>query len=126
MIAIASSAWIIIYRCVKAQRKMMSSQPVSVWQSPLPGQVILTQAIPYTVGLYRLTLWQSERDSRKDEAIVFIFIIATSGLLTWAACKPWVEKWLEVWGGQRRASSEQQTNSTCSGSARKTIVYSSF
>lgn len=67
-----------------------------------------------------------QRDSRKDEAIVFIFIIATSGLLTWAACKPWVEKWLEVWGGQRRASSEQQTNSTCSGSARKTIVYSSF
>ncbi|EDP48890.1 hypothetical protein AFUB_083390 [Aspergillus fumigatus A1163] len=37
-----------------------------------------------------------KRDSRKDEAIVFIFIIATSGLLTWAACKPWVEKWLEA------------------------------
>ncbi|GFF73004.1 hypothetical protein IFM53868_00959 [Aspergillus udagawae] len=37
-----------------------------------------------------------QRDSRKDEAIVFIFIIATSGLLTWAACKPWVEKWLEA------------------------------
>jgi hypothetical protein len=102
MIAIASSAWIIIYRCVKAQRKMMSSQPVSVWHSlHCLVEVILTQAIPYSLELYLLTLWQSERDSRKDEAIVFIFIIATSGLLTWAACKPWVEKWLEVWGGQR-------------------------
>ncbi|EAW15096.1 uncharacterized protein ACLA_057520 [Aspergillus clavatus NRRL 1] len=38
-----------------------------------------------------------QRDSKKDQAIVFIFIIATSGLLAWAACKPWVEKWLEVY-----------------------------
>lgn len=38
----------------------------------------------------------SERDSRKDEAVVFIFIFATAGLLIWAALKPWVEKWVEV------------------------------
>lgn len=37
-----------------------------------------------------------ERDSKKDAAIVFIFIIATGGLLGWAVFKPWVEKWLEV------------------------------
>ncbi|KAK1138332.1 hypothetical protein N8T08_002829 [Aspergillus melleus] len=37
-----------------------------------------------------------QRDSRKDEAIVFIFIIATSGLLAWAVFKPWVEKYLEA------------------------------
>ncbi|PLB44711.1 hypothetical protein P170DRAFT_439958 [Aspergillus steynii IBT 23096] len=36
-----------------------------------------------------------QRDSRKDEAIVFVFIIATSGLLAWAVFKPWVEKYLE-------------------------------
>ena len=37
-----------------------------------------------------------ERDSRKDEAIVFIFIFATSGLLAWALFRPWIQKWLEV------------------------------
>ncbi|KAB8230160.1 hypothetical protein BDV23DRAFT_154681 [Aspergillus alliaceus] len=37
-----------------------------------------------------------QRDSRKDEAIVFIFIIATSGLLAWAVFKPWVEKYIEA------------------------------
>lgn len=38
----------------------------------------------------------TERDSRKDEAVVFIFIFATGGLLAWAAVKPWAQKWLEV------------------------------
>ncbi|PYI06259.1 hypothetical protein BO78DRAFT_121412 [Aspergillus sclerotiicarbonarius CBS 121057] len=37
-----------------------------------------------------------QRDSRKDQAIVFIFIIATGSLLAWAIFKPWVEKWLEA------------------------------
>ena len=38
----------------------------------------------------------TERDSRKDEAVVFIFIFATAGLLIWAAIKPWVGKWVDV------------------------------
>lgn len=38
----------------------------------------------------------AERDSRKDEAIVFIFIIATGSLLLWAVFRPWVQKWMEV------------------------------
>ncbi|KAL3475329.1 hypothetical protein BJX99DRAFT_159106 [Aspergillus californicus] len=37
-----------------------------------------------------------QRDSRKDEAIVFIFIIATGSLLIWAVCRPWVQKWIEA------------------------------
>jgi hypothetical protein len=37
-----------------------------------------------------------ERDSRKDEAVVFIFIFATGGLLAWAILKPWIERYLEV------------------------------
>ena len=37
-----------------------------------------------------------ERDSRKDEAVVFIFIFATAGLLIWAAIKPWVGRWIDV------------------------------
>ena len=38
----------------------------------------------------RLTQWvNTERDSRKDEAVVFIFIVATVGLLAWAAVRPW-------------------------------------
>ncbi|KAL8661055.1 MAG: hypothetical protein Q9168_008415, partial [Polycauliona sp. 1 TL-2023] len=32
-----------------------------------------------------------QRDSRKDEAVVFIFIFATAGLLSWAAVKPWID-----------------------------------
>lgn len=37
-----------------------------------------------------------ERDSRKDEAVVFLFIFATGGLLAWALAKPWIERYLEV------------------------------
>ncbi|KAL2824531.1 hypothetical protein BDW59DRAFT_147469 [Aspergillus cavernicola] len=37
-----------------------------------------------------------QRDSRKDEAIVFIFIIATGSLLVWAVFRPWVQKWIEA------------------------------
>ncbi|PGG97548.1 hypothetical protein AJ79_09163 [Helicocarpus griseus UAMH5409] len=37
-----------------------------------------------------------QRDSNKDKAVVFIFIIATAGLLVWAAVKPWAEKWISV------------------------------
>ncbi|KAL8910302.1 MAG: hypothetical protein Q9171_004387 [Xanthocarpia ochracea] len=36
-----------------------------------------------------------KRDSRKDEAVVFIFIFATAGLLGWAAVKPWVGGWID-------------------------------
>lgn len=38
----------------------------------------------------------AERDSRKDEAVVFIFIGATVSLLVWALAKPWITKWIEV------------------------------
>jgi hypothetical protein len=37
-----------------------------------------------------------ERDSVKDEAVVFIFIFATAGLLLWALAKPYIEKWFVV------------------------------
>ncbi|KAJ5677414.1 uncharacterized protein N7477_003047 [Penicillium maclennaniae] len=37
-----------------------------------------------------------QRDSRKDEAVVFIFIFATGGLLVWAILKPWIERYLEA------------------------------
>ncbi|KIV99793.1 uncharacterized protein PV09_08598 [Verruconis gallopava] len=36
-----------------------------------------------------------QRDSAKDEAVVFIFIFATTGLLVYAAIRPWVETWAE-------------------------------
>ncbi|PNS15765.1 hypothetical protein CAC42_4217 [Sphaceloma murrayae] len=36
-----------------------------------------------------------QRDSAKDEAVVFIFIFATAGLLAWAAARPWVQPWIE-------------------------------
>lgn len=40
--------------------------------------------------------WMVERDSRKDEAVVIMFILATSGLLAWAVLRPWVQGWVEV------------------------------
>lgn len=40
--------------------------------------------------------FSAERDSTKDEAVVFIFIFATTGLLIWAGIKPWVEKGMQV------------------------------
>ena len=47
-------------------------------------------------NVMRLTLIHIERDSAKDEAVVFIFIFATVGLLLYAAVKPCVERWMEV------------------------------
>jgi hypothetical protein len=38
----------------------------------------------------------TERDSLKDEAVVFLFIFATVGLLLWALVKPYSQKWLVV------------------------------
>ncbi|PCH08377.1 Hypothetical protein PENO1_007050 [Penicillium occitanis (nom. inval.)] len=37
-----------------------------------------------------------QRDSRKDEAVVIMFILATSGLLAWAVLRPWVQGWVEA------------------------------
>ena len=37
-----------------------------------------------------------ERDSRKDQAVVLIFIGATGGLLLWAVVRRWVEGWWAV------------------------------
>ena len=48
------------------------------------------------VGNLMADIEDAERDSRKDEAVVFIFIFATAGLLIWAAIKPWVGKWVDV------------------------------
>ncbi|KAF2198944.1 hypothetical protein GQ43DRAFT_442917 [Delitschia confertaspora ATCC 74209] len=36
-----------------------------------------------------------QRDSAKDQAVVFIFIFATVGLLSYAAVRPWIEQWAE-------------------------------
>ena len=37
-----------------------------------------------------------ERDSAKDQAVVFIFIFATVGLLIYATVRPWIDQWAEV------------------------------
>ncbi|KXL46979.1 MAG: hypothetical protein FE78DRAFT_144988, partial [Acidomyces sp. 'richmondensis'] len=34
-----------------------------------------------------------QRDSKKDQAVVLVFLGATGGLLAWAAVGPWVSKW---------------------------------
>ena len=37
-----------------------------------------------------------ERDSRKDQLIVVLFLIITTGLLSYAIIRPYVQGWLEV------------------------------
>ncbi|OCK83356.1 hypothetical protein K432DRAFT_184704 [Lepidopterella palustris CBS 459.81] len=36
-----------------------------------------------------------QRDSAKDQAVVFIFIFATVGLLIYATVRPWIDQWAE-------------------------------
>ena len=38
-----------------------------------------------------------ERDSTKDQVVVFIFIFATVGLLVWAMVGSWVSGWMRVY-----------------------------
>ena len=37
-----------------------------------------------------------ERDSAKDQAVVYIFILLTIGLLVYAAVRPYIEKRMDV------------------------------
>ncbi|KAF2687304.1 hypothetical protein K458DRAFT_296171 [Lentithecium fluviatile CBS 122367] len=37
-----------------------------------------------------------QRDSAKDQAVVWIFILATVGLLSYAGVRPWIDSWAEV------------------------------
>ena len=39
-----------------------------------------------------------QRDSAKDQAVVYTFIVLTSGLLVYAAVKPWLERRGGFWG----------------------------
>ncbi|KAL5393134.1 hypothetical protein PMIN02_005834 [Paraphaeosphaeria minitans] len=36
-----------------------------------------------------------QRDSAKDQAVVWIFILATMGLLSYAGVRPWIDQWTE-------------------------------
>jgi hypothetical protein len=38
----------------------------------------------------------------KDKTVIFIFIIATTGLLAWAGIGPWVSQWVAVSGHKYR------------------------
>ncbi|CAK3816841.1 hypothetical protein DOTSEDRAFT_156872 [Lecanosticta acicola] len=42
-----------------------------------------------------------QRDSTKDQVIIYLFIVATVGLLAWAGVKPWYERWREGRGYAR-------------------------
>ncbi|KAF2645050.1 hypothetical protein P280DRAFT_391902, partial [Massarina eburnea CBS 473.64] len=36
-----------------------------------------------------------QRDSAKDQAVVWLFILATGGLLSYAGVRPWIDQWAE-------------------------------
>ncbi|KAK2879477.1 hypothetical protein FQN49_000835 [Arthroderma sp. PD_2] len=57
----------------------------------------LDQHLPKCKGAVEENVFTTcfQRDSNKDKAVVFIFIIATSSLLAWAAVKPWAEVWIQ-------------------------------
>jgi hypothetical protein len=52
-----------------------------------------------------------QRDSAKDEAVVFIFIVATVGLLVYAMVRPWVETWAEKYKERRSYMPISESNS---------------
>ncbi|KDB24201.1 hypothetical protein H109_03938 [Trichophyton interdigitale MR816] len=58
----------------------------------------LDQHLPKCKGAVEENVFTTcfQRDSNKDKAVVFIFIIATASLLAWAAVKPWAETWIQV------------------------------
>ena len=97
MIVIGNFVWITICRFARGRAWRMCSQLVFVSLPAIFGSI-------WGIGQWaRLEMvkdysWHgaTERDSRKDEAVVFIFIFATAGLLIWAAIKPWVGKWVDV------------------------------
>ncbi|GAO50883.1 hypothetical protein SAICODRAFT_30028 [Saitoella complicata NRRL Y-17804] len=37
-----------------------------------------------------------QRDSLKDKLVVYLFIFVTSGLLIWAAVRPWAQKYIDA------------------------------
>ncbi|KAG9192644.1 hypothetical protein G6011_11378 [Alternaria panax] len=53
-----------------------------------------------------------QRDSAKDQAVVFVFIGATVGLLGWAALRPWVDGWREVRAYERDRVDGELTRSS--------------
>jgi hypothetical protein len=64
-----------------------------------------------------------QRDSAKDEAVVFIFITATVGLLVYAAVRPWAEKWAEVGCSSNRTYWGRYVLTSKAEYARKTELY---
>lgn len=42
-----------------------------------------------------------QRDSTKDQVVIYLLILATVGLLAWAGVKPWYERWKEGRGYTR-------------------------
>ena len=74
-----------------------------------------------------------QRDSLKDELVIYLFLAVTTGLLVWAGAKPWIEKLWEKSGfgsrglgtgvgrsyvpvGPERGLSHQHSNSEEQGS----------
>ena len=101
MIVTGNFVWIITCRFVRGRGWMMFLRLVFVSFAPLScgimGRLGLLVGIDgKCVGNLMADIGDAERDSRKDEAVVFIFIFATAGLLIWAAIRPWVGKWVDV------------------------------
>lgn len=68
-------------------------------------------------------LIRAERDSKKDEAVIFIFIFVTGGLLAWAACKPWIERYAEVGSSCRAMRIGHGLTTHCVQAARERRSY---
>lgn len=60
-------------------------------------QFCLSYNLPICAGVKEENVFTTcfQRDSVKDQLVVWIFIVATLGLLTWATVKPWWTRWRE-------------------------------
>jgi hypothetical protein len=65
----------------------------------------------------------SERDSAKDQAVVYIFIFATVGLLSYAAIRPWIDQWAAVRVKYTSSSRDASLTNPYSESSRTTDLH---
>lgn len=61
-------------------------------------QFCISSKLPICKGVDETAISTScfQRDSVKDEAVVWVFILSTASLLIWAAAKPWMAPMFEV------------------------------
>jgi hypothetical protein len=82
--------------CLDCTKKFCLDYHLPICKDATEDDVFTTCFRMFLRRLLNGKLRRIERDSVKDEAVVFIFIFATVGLLIYAAAQPFAQKWIGV------------------------------